>query len=141
MCLGVQDDIFESLLKYNAIIGGNTDEVLGTFKIALLANNHKDEINQRIINKHIDKIDPKKLILWIINLYPEAKDRDNTQQILTNTLTSILEKHKHILNGKADKKKSDLSLGEAVLFNAVESHNAEMVKLLLQHKVKHELLR
>ena len=131
---GVESDIFNSLLDHNAIIGENTDDVLGVFEMALTKNKDKDEINQRIINQHIDTIDPKKLILWIIELNPKVKN--NVQKILTNTLTCILEKHQNILNYEADKNNSKLLVGEAFLFSAVKSGNAEMVELLLQHKVK-----
>ena len=88
-----------------------------------------------MLDHHIDTIEPIKLILWIIELNPKAQD--NVQEILTNTLSSILEKHKKILNHITDKKESNQLLGEAVLFSAVKGGNAGMVKLLLQHNVKH----
>ena len=88
-----------------------------------------------MLDHHIDTIEPIKLILWIIELNPKAQD--NVQQMLTNTLTSILAKHKKILNHITDKKESNQLLGEAVLFSAVKGGNAGMVELLLQHNVKH----
>ena len=127
-------DIIIFLLEHKAIIGENTDDVLNNFKIVLEADENNDEINQYIINHCISTIDPIKLLLWIIELNPKVKN--NVQTILTNTLTCILEKHQNILNYEADKNNSKLLVGEAVLFSAVKSGNAEMVELLLQHEVK-----
>ena len=128
-------DIILSLLEHKAIIGENIDDVLNTFEIALKAKADKsnDMINQCIINHHIDRIDPIKLILWIIEL--NSKVKDNVQKILTSTLTCIIGKHKQILTYRADQKKNTLVVGEAALFSAVKSGNVGMVDLLLQHEV------
>ena len=124
--------IVKLLLEHKAIIGKNTHNVFNNFKTALQAGENNDVISQYIIDHYTDTIEPIKLLLWIIEQIPNVKD--NTQKTLVSTLTCILGKYQNILNYKAYQK-SNQSVGEAVLFCAVDNGNAEMVELLLKHKV------
>ena len=132
--------IMIELLKHHARVEVDSNQILPLLEFALEAGDSDDYATYKALRNNVDDtIDLMNLLPTIIKTNFRAGE--HCQKLLTEELKYLLEKNINKLNINAPEqenkknKENKKITGEVVLFSAVHSGNAEMVKLLLKHGV------